>query len=116
MSPPESEGDPLTTSIRQRMIAGRSLLSYMVGRRSVAKLLSKDEAAKDSQKPQFNDAMAAPPGVFRQPARFLQLLSQAGFSVRRNRPCVQSGIRTPRRTIRSEHSALTDAQTILVQR
>ena len=98
------------------MIAGRSLLSYMVGRRSVAKLLSKDEAAKDSQKPQFNDAMAALPGVFRQPARFLQLLSQAGFSLRRNRPCVQSGIRTPRRTIRSEHSALTDAQTILVQR
>ena len=27
------------------MIAGRSLLSYMVGRRSVAKLLSKDEAS-----------------------------------------------------------------------
>ena len=41
--------------------------------------------------------------------------NRAGFSVRRNRPYVQTGIRTPRRTIRSEHSARTDAQTILVQ-
>ena len=54
--------------------------------------------------------------AFRQPARFLQLLNRAGFSVRRNRPYVQTGIRTPRRTIRSEHSARIDAQTILVQR
>jgi hypothetical protein len=54
-------------------------------------------------------------GAFRQPARFLRLLNWAGFSVRRNRPYVQTGIRTPRRTIRSEHSAWTDAQTILVQ-
>src|SRR5215471_13768735 len=51
-----------------------------------------------------------------QPAGFLRLLNQVGFSVRRNRPYVQTGIRTPRRTIRSEHSARTDAQTILVQR
>ena len=41
---------------------------------------------------------------------------RAVFSVRRNRLYVQTGIRTPRRTIRSEHSARTDAQTILVQR
>ena len=56
------------------------------------------------------------PGAFRQPARFLQFLNQAGFSVRRDKPCVQIGIRTPRRTIRSEHSARTDAQTIPVRR
>jgi hypothetical protein len=49
------------------------------------------------------------------PLLFL-LLNRAGFSVRENRPNVQTGIRTPRRTIRSEHSARTDAQTILVQR
>jgi hypothetical protein len=54
--------------------------------------------------------------VFRQPVRFLQLLKRTVFSVRRNRPYVQTGTRTPRRTIRSEHSARTDAQTILVQR
>src|SRR5215469_6770638 len=52
----------------------------------------------------------------RQPARFLQLLNEAGFLVRRNRPTVQTGIRTPRRTTRSEYRTLTDAQTILVQR
>jgi hypothetical protein len=52
----------------------------------------------------------------RQPVRFLQLLSQVGFSARRDRLYVQTGIRTPRTTIRSEHSAQTDAQTILVQR
>jgi hypothetical protein len=50
-------------------------------------------------------------GVFRQPGRFLQLLNQTG-----NSPYVQTGIRTPRTTIRSEHSARIDAQTILVQR
>jgi hypothetical protein len=70
-------------------------------RRSAAKPLSKDEARHC---------------VARQPARFLQFLNQAGFSVLRNRPYVQTGIRTLRRTIRSEHSAQTDAQTILVQR
>jgi hypothetical protein len=52
----------------------------------------------------------------RQPVRFLQLLNQVGFSVRRDRLYVQIGIRTPRTTIRSEHSAQTDAQTILAQR
>ena len=51
-----------------------------------------------------------------QPTGFLQLLNRVGFSVRRNRPYVQTGIRTPRTTIRSEHSARTDVQTILVQR
>jgi hypothetical protein len=54
--------------------------------------------------------------VVRQPAGFLQLLNQVGFLVRRNRPYVQTGIRTPRKTIRSEYRTLTDAQTILVQR
>ena len=52
----------------------------------------------------------------RQPAPFLQLLNEVGFLVRRNRPTVQTGIRTPRRTTRSEYRTLTDAQTILVQR
>src|SRR5262249_33450966 len=39
------------------------------------------------------------------------------LSIRRrtNRPYVQTGIRKPRRTTRSEHNARTDAQTILVQ-
>ena len=54
--------------------------------------------------------------ALRQRAGFLQQLNQIGFSMRRNRPYVQTGIRTTRRTIRSEQSAQTDAQTILVQR
>jgi len=52
----------------------------------------------------------------RQPSAFLRLLNQVGFSARRNRPYVQTGIHTPRKTIRSEHSTQTDAQTIPVQR
>jgi hypothetical protein len=65
---------------------------------SAAKLLTKDEARNR---------------VARQP--FFNSLNQAGFSVLRNRPYVQTGIRTPRKTIRSEYSARTNAQTILVQ-
>jgi hypothetical protein len=48
------------------------------------------------------------------PLLFL-LLNRAGFSARRNRPYFHSNIRTPRRTIRSEYSDRTHAQTILVQ-
>ena len=61
-------------------------------------------------------AIYAVTGSFWQTARFLQLLNRAEFSARRNRPNVQTGIRTPRKTIRFEHSARTDTQTILVQR
>jgi hypothetical protein len=60
--------------------------------------------------------LAIKPQAVRQPAGFRQLLNQGGSSVRRNRPYVQTGIRTLRKTIRSEHSAQTDAQTILAQR
>ena len=92
--------------------------------RSAAKLLTKDEARRiavnlvevaRATEVATSLALRLAQAV-RQPARFLQLLNQAGFSVRRNRWYVQTGIRTPRKTIRSEYNALTDAQTIEVQR